>query len=114
MTATPAGQVKRVYWTNSSYRIQSANVDGTDLRTIYSRSGSLPRAIQVDPIAGKIYWVEYGLKRIMRANLDGTDAVPVLTNWANIQGLAIDPRDRMYYGVYAYGEWGSSVPTSTA
>ena len=37
--------------------------------------GARPRAIQIDPVANKVYWIEYGRRRIMRANLDGSGAV---------------------------------------
>ncbi|MCB0251687.1 MAG: DUF11 domain-containing protein, partial [Anaerolineae bacterium] len=98
VTATPASQVKRIYWSNSRDSIQAIDTDGTNRRTIYYNRDSLPRAVQVDPIAHKIYWVEWRNKRIMRANLDGSGAGPVVTYWAELEALALDPlRGVMYW-----------------
>ncbi|MCO5242931.1 MAG: hypothetical protein M9927_03700 [Anaerolineae bacterium] len=35
--------------------------------------------------------MEWRNKRIMRANLDGSGAGPVVTYWAELEALALDP-----------------------
>jgi sugar lactone lactonase YvrE len=45
--------------------------DGSSLQGPFSNRGS--EGLALDTAAGKVYWTEYGLKRIMRSNLDGTN-----------------------------------------
>jgi hypothetical protein len=55
-----------------------------------------PRGVAVDPVAGKVYWAEYGANRIGRANLDGSSAETfVVTNTPAY--VTIDPFDRVLF-----------------
>ena len=42
-------------------------------------AGSNPQGIALDPVDGKMYWTDWGARKIRRANLDGSGAEDVLT-----------------------------------
>ncbi|HRI57386.1 MAG TPA: hypothetical protein PK170_09860, partial [Anaerolineae bacterium] len=99
VTPTPAAHGKQVFWTNSRDAIQAVDVNGANQRTIYSLANSGPRALQVDPIHNKLYWIEYFNRRVMRANLDGSGVSPIMIDTVTLQGLAVDPvAGRVYWG----------------
>ena len=50
--------------------IARINGDGSDLTTILSGLSG-PRAIAVDPLGRRLYWVD-GIGEVQRANLDGS------------------------------------------
>ncbi|XP_042169875.1 low-density lipoprotein receptor-related protein 6 [Oncorhynchus tshawytscha] len=58
-----------------------------------------PRAIVLDPVAGYMYWTDWGeVPKIERADLDGTERLVMVNTslgWPN--GLALDYTDRMIY-----------------
>jgi len=66
---------ERLYWISISSingeLIQSANKDGTDLKTLVDDLAS-PNYLQIDNSTGKMYWTSRTLKSIFRANLDGS------------------------------------------
>ena len=50
-----------------------------------------PNGIAVDAAAGKMYWTDYGVNRIRRANLDGSAVEDlVITTLDNPYGIALD------------------------
>ena len=42
------------------------------------------------PKIGKIYWAEYGSKKVRRANLDGSNVQDLITNRGNVEGITLD------------------------
>ena len=81
----------KVYWTTvdtGDRRIQRANLDGSDLEDVipdtldfseFSDYVHLPRSITLDPVGGRIFWVnnQSSDDRVMSARLDGTDICEV-------------------------------------
>ena len=73
--------------------IRQTNLDGSGMIEIYNNgSGVGITGLAVNPIAGKIYWAEAGtnLRRIRRANLDGSNVEDVLTDIDGPRAIALD------------------------
>jgi hypothetical protein len=100
----------RVYWTAvtmESGMIQSARTDGSDLQT-HLDGECIPREIDVDPVAGQMFWVNYSPSlgcTLRKAGLDGTGAHTLPLNLLDTQGLAVEPVTRALY-------WTDRTPTA--
>ncbi|HUU31358.1 MAG TPA: DUF5050 domain-containing protein [Phycisphaerae bacterium] len=85
----------KVYWT-ASYSIRRANMDGSDMEIIVSALQD-PRGIDLDLVAGHVYWAEHETGKITRANLNGTDVTTLIMSpipWT----IELDvPGDKMYW-----------------
>ncbi len=84
---------RKMYWTDSHGHIGRANLDGSDLEYLRSSIGSASRMpIVLDVDGNKMYW---GVRtQIWRANLDGSQAVKLLTisdSRRYVRWIAIDP-----------------------
>lgn len=93
----------RVYWTGSG-AITSANVDGSDIRTVLSGLPSIVGLydIAVDSGRGKLYFAHKEDYIIERVNLDGTGRETVLSD-AYPVGLALDVSgEKIYWTDYTY------------
>ncbi|XP_064646344.1 low-density lipoprotein receptor-related protein 1-like isoform X2 [Lineus longissimus] len=92
---------KRIYWTDAGQdKIEMANFDGTDRRTVISTDLDQPHRIVAHPQSSKIYWTDWGVNaKIEKANLDGSNRTTLVTYdliWPT--GLAIDyPNERLYF-----------------
>lgn len=101
-----------VYFTTSNLAagaaIQRASVLGGPATTIVTPPvGSNPRGIAVDHAGGKIYWADFGLNQIWRANLDGTspNAMASLPAGSSPWGIAVDPvGQRVFWTEYGTGQ----------
>lgn len=99
------------YASRELHRIARMSTDGTSHEILVS--GIDPRGIAIwDPVAatpgGKIaerrlFWVEHDQKRIRSANLDGTDAIDILTGLSDPAYLKIDS----YSGIMMWSDFGS-------
>lgn len=68
-----------LYWADF-VAIRAINLDGTNRRTIVSGTGvGEPISVQVDGLAGDVYWVDQVSRRIQRAKLNGTNIQTVAT-----------------------------------
>lgn len=82
-----------------------ANLDGSSLTNLNVPEVDLPIQISLDPSARKLYWSEIGdVKRIRRANLDGSEAENVVTRatfsaFSQPLGLKVDVSARALYFV---------------
>jgi hypothetical protein len=82
-----------MYWTSLNYEIiRSANVDGSNVQTVFSGLGLRTMSIELDPANGALYWttgttVPGGSTKIMRGNVDGTGLQEIV---AGILGPAVD------------------------
>ncbi len=55
--------------------------------------------MELDPIAGKIYWSEAGSRRIRRANLDGSGVETLVSGVQNLRALGLDlEAETLYFG----------------
>ena len=110
----------RIYWTNWG----SDSVSGTGLGTTISYAnldgsgggGTLPitagfvngpHGLAIDPVAGKLYWPNFGSDTISYANLDGSGAANLNTTGAMVdgpRGVTVDPAaGKIYWANYADG-----------
>ena len=65
----------KIYWTDAGMdKIQCANLDGSKVQDLVTRSNRLgaPYGIALDAAGGKVYWTDEGTDKIQRANLDGS------------------------------------------
>ncbi|HZW10001.1 MAG TPA: GC-type dockerin domain-anchored protein [Phycisphaerales bacterium] len=98
----------KIYWSTSIDRfrgqIRRANLDGTQQEIVVSTGlpEFKPSAIAIDPAGGKIYWTDYVVDVVQRANLaDGSD---IEFLWAaganhNPRGIALDLSEgKIYWG----------------
>ena len=98
----------KMYWVDASRngaKIQRANLDGSQIEILVTRSLNIPRAIALDLARGKMYWMDPGTIRIQRANLDGSqveDLVVIGLDYPD--GLALDLTGGKMY----WTDWGTN------
>ena len=94
----------QMYWNHVNYKIQSASLDGSNVRDVLitgpsGQSGSW--GLAVDVRNGKLYWTDWVAERIRRANLDGTNVEDLVTSADGLDrpvALALDVRNgKMYW-----------------
>ena len=105
---------QKIYWTEFSPHgsVYMANLDGSDVVELVSNISSLNH-VAVDPAGGYIYWSQgdpYNINTIMRADLDGQNASPLITfdeRTAYIKKILLDTEDgKMYIANGIHGEGG--------
>jgi len=109
-TSSRAGDVAldlsagKVYYTviiNGAPEISRANFDGTGQEVLLDSTSGIvnPWGIALDVAGGKMYWTNYGIDKIMRADLDGSNVEDVLTSGLNgPMGIALDVAGgKMYF-----------------
>lgn len=92
----------KMYWTESSGRIQRANLDGTNVETLVSglTGNGLRGGVALDVAAGKMYWGDAAARKIQRANLDGTGVQDLVTGatLSGVRDLVLDlTAGKMYW-----------------
>ncbi|MBI1927940.1 T9SS type A sorting domain-containing protein [Candidatus Poribacteria bacterium] len=94
----PAAEAAKMYYTHAR-GIDRAEVKGGSQETLLSVTLSSPQFIAVDPVGGKIYWMDTYTDKIQRANLDGTNVQDlVTTGLSNPAGIAVDASGgKMYW-----------------
>ncbi len=100
----PSLAVLRLYWTDArTGRIQRAELDGSDIRTLVSGLGQ-PRDLALDRDGGRMYWTDYGSDKIQRANLDGSGVEDLVTEGLKEPfGIALDVAGGKMY----WTDWGT-------
>ncbi|XP_033127863.1 low-density lipoprotein receptor-related protein 2-like [Anneissia japonica] len=101
-------QTARLYYTDSDVsKIFSCNLDGSD-PTVFLEAGMfLTEGIAVDWIGRNIYWLDYSLRVMEVARLDGQHrAILISTNLTNPRGIALDPRPPFRYIFWT--DWGTN------
>jgi hypothetical protein len=94
---------QKMYYTAYD-KIFRANLDGTDIECLIDflrgSSACQPWGIALDTAHGKMYWTDYLLKTVRRANLDGTameDLIVACDGYPT--GIALDlPSGKVYWG----------------
>lgn len=92
-----------IYWatTNAFPAIQSANADGTNVRSLITSGLSVPLGIAIDETAGVMYWTDLGNgpggDDIQRANVDGTEIETLASGLHDVSGIALDPTQGYMY-----------------
>lgn len=89
-----------VYWVNSTGQLRRIDFDGSNAVTLRTDLVS-PRAVEVDPVNGKLFWVEYGQINapVCMANLNGTGktTIALVSSLRAISDLAVDPQAQQLY-----------------
>ena len=107
------GPAEKMYWLDPSLqRVQRANLDGSQIETVYThpRSTSGRKDFAVDPRGGKIYWKEDGRnERIYRANLDGTEIEAIVdrgyVGGASVASMRVDQGARKIVYITLGDDW---------
>lgn len=113
---------RRIYWTDmSNGQIRRSNLDGTGAETVLSGLSN-PHDVAVDPVAGRIYWVEStadGTEHtaaIRGAGLDGSSPFDVVTGLhQRTRDLTVVYHDDLYLFEDGFesgdvSTWTSAVP----
>jgi hypothetical protein len=92
------GVYSTLYWPNFDIsgtlrQIESINVNGTGRTIVVSQANvGDPTAVEVDPVAGKIYWHDQSpSSRIRRANLNGTGVETFVASSGFASTISLDP-----------------------
>ncbi|MFH0982385.1 MAG: DNRLRE domain-containing protein [Planctomycetota bacterium] len=88
-----------MYWADQHAGIKRARLDGTGITTLFADESGL-QDLAVDLFGRKIYWVNAGSDKILRANLDGAGTPQVLFSLGGGApiGIALDvPRGKVYW-----------------
>lgn len=87
-----------MYWAGCG-RIGRATLNGSAVTTLVTAL-NIPHGIALDVGAGKIYWTDAGLRKVQRANLDGSQVEDVTNTGSGMaRGIALDVQgERMYWG----------------
>ncbi len=88
----------RIYWTDwQIYEILVVDLAGGSIRQFVPSGTTFPFALAVDDVNGHVYWSDFDDDTIRRADLEGNDAV-VLVSDAPVQVLAVDAaRNHLYW-----------------
>ena len=93
---------RRIHWTLADHtqdigKLQSANLDGTDVQVVYTYPTTQLTGIEVAPLREEIYWVDMASDRIMRVNMNGSNPSTVI-NHEFVWTIKLDPRlDQLYF-----------------
>ncbi len=89
------------YWCDQlRNRIQRSTLNGASVTDIITNAASTgPYFMDLDVPAGKIYWGDFDVGSIFRANLDGSARETLLTGNNKTRGVRLDPRERMLYWI---------------
>jgi hypothetical protein len=93
-TLGSAANGQHLYWASDG-AINRALLTGGATEVLVSGLND-PHGVAVDPVAGKVYWAEYGAGVIRRANLDGTN-VELFESQANASRLTVDAYARRLF-----------------
>lgn len=97
----------KIYWSTSDTmfkgKILKANLDGSGVQVVVTSNDTQfkPNAIALDLAGGKIYWTDYVLDVLGRANLDGTDVQFIWSAGGNFnpRGITLDlAAGKIYWG----------------
>lgn len=107
----PAGS--KLYWTDGGLgRVQRANLDGSDLETLYTYSNrpDSMNGLAVDDANGKLYWSDNKfiggvyVGTLWRSKLDGSEAEAYVPGLGDVRGIAINQAGTVVYAIDAAGE----------
>lgn len=105
-------EVGHIYWADPGRGIFRANLDGIGVELLLSNDlleiGSV-FDVAIDKTAGKLYWTDFSLARIKRANLDGTNIETLVVGLNDHNHLTVDPETAKIYWTYTPADQGSSA-----
>jgi GEVED domain/Domain of unknown function DUF11/Secretion system C-terminal sorting domain len=105
-TSHLAAAQTHLYWSNteSFEKIARSKTDAPGAEAIVVGMED-PAEVGFDPVDGKIYWVDFDLGSVMRANADGSDPEEIISGLRtpgapptlSVAGVAVDPIGRKVY-----------------
>jgi len=102
---------KVVYWTSSNLAAGGAiyrkTLNGAPTLLLALPPGANPRGIAVDPAAGFLFWADFDLDAIYRANLDGTGLTQLVSLSAGTRpwGVSVIPaQTHLFWTEYQTGQ----------
>ena len=91
----------KMYWAdgfwNTPGKIQRANLDGTGIETLVVADANAPSGVALDIPSGKMYWTDWSTRKILRANVDGSEVEDVVTTGSSPSGIVLDLAARKMY-----------------
>lgn len=92
----------KIYWAdeaddNDDGRIYRANLDGSNAEAIVTMSGAGFRAVAVDLKNHKLYFYEVNNEDLYMADLDGTNATPIISGVYGYGLLVDSEHDKIYF-----------------
>lgn len=90
----------KMYWSDSlEAHICRADLDGGNVETLYTTTGSGLRGMALDPAGNRMYWLDVSVGELRSADLDGGDVQTVVSGLGNTVGLDIDLLNgKLYWG----------------
>ena len=92
--ASPASAEQKIYWSDQVFPpgIKKSNVDGSNVEIVMQQSVPNGGAVglELDAVAGKIYWTDVKNLAIKRANRDGSSVETLVSGLGNPGGIALD------------------------
>ncbi|OWY70570.1 hypothetical protein B7486_13195 [cyanobacterium TDX16] len=105
----------KLYWSSvsPSTSVYRSDPDGSNVQLVYGNASQITN-IKIDPIGEKLYWTDNILQRLYRANLDGSDAEPIITAQSapparSMSGLALDLQNSMLYWAEYSAIWRANL-----
>ena len=87
----------KIYWTsNGTGKIQSANMDGSDIKDLTIRAG-VAADIVFDPVDRIVYWCDSGSNELYSYPVDGGSNTILLSGLNTPKGLVLDKEARNLY-----------------
>jgi len=80
-----------MYWTETTPRIQRANLNGTDIEELVNGSLGMPLVLTLNPSAGRMYWADGEKGHFMSSDMDGQNSKEMFVK-------EIDPIAMALYG----------------
>ena len=101
----------KIYWTDGCTGIHRSNLDGTGIEMLVAREIAHPNDVAVDIKNGKIYWPNHKVRKIQRANLDGTNVEDLieLPRVRVPKGIALDVKEGKIYSTDEHLNTGSGI-----
>ncbi len=103
-----------LYWINlkSSFNsdtkanIMRSDLNGNNIETLVSYPDiKKSEGLALDVARNHMYWTDQSSRKVMRADMDGTNQIEIVTGLDNPAGLAIDlTNDKLYWG-----DWGDDL-----
>ncbi|NRB49993.1 MAG: T9SS type A sorting domain-containing protein [Saprospiraceae bacterium] len=98
-----AQDVSGIYWTDFTHQtVKKIELDGSN-ETLLDHALVYPARLAIHPGTGKLYWTDTFLKKIVRANTDGSDSEIIFSDGvAEPSAFAIDTNNDKLYWINSY------------
>lgn len=98
LVASNANAQQKIYWANNEVGIMSANIDGSDPKTLIQNRILRLVSIDIDTINNKIYWIDSSKKHIGKSNIDGTGVEILLQFTTSVPSvIRVDAKNSKIY-----------------